>query len=63
MIAMVDIQAMNSESSWDFRGIQELTVSHEYNKEGYITGKANFKHLELIKKDIEKIKLIRNLIL
>ena len=46
--------AMNSESSWDFRGNQELAASHSYNKEGYIIEKADFQYLELIKYDIEQ---------
>ena len=45
---------MNSESSWDFRGNQELAASHSYNKEGYIIEKADFQYLELIKYDIEQ---------
>lgn len=44
---------MNEESSWDFRDKQELVVSCEYNKEGYIIRKADFEYLELIKNDIE----------
>ena len=46
--------AMKCENSWDFRDNQELTISHAYNKEGYITEKANFQYLELMKHDIEK---------
>ena len=45
---------MDSEDSWDFREGQELIVSNEYNNEGYVIEKADFRYLELIKKDIEK---------
>ena len=45
---------MNSDSSWDFRDCQELVVGHEYNEEGFIIEKADFKYLELIKQDIEQ---------
>ena len=45
---------MNSQSSWDFRDQQELIVSHEYNKEGFIIENADHQYLELIKGDIER---------
>ena len=45
---------MNAASSWDFRDDQELAMSQEYNKEGYIIDKGNPVYLELIKADIEK---------
>ena len=44
---------MNEKSSWDFRDSQELAASYEYSKEGYIIEKAELRHLELIKNDIE----------
>ena len=46
--------AMNRESSWDFRDREELVVGHEYNEEGFIIKKADFRYLELIKHDIEQ---------
>ena len=46
---------MNSESSWDFRENKELAASHAYNKEGYIIEKADYRYLELIKQDIERV--------
>ena len=46
--------AMQKSSSWDFRDTQELSASHEYNKEGYIIRAADLQHLELLKNDIEQ---------
>ena len=44
---------MRGETSWDFRGSQELLLSDTYAKEGYVIEDADFEHLEYMKNAIE----------
>lgn len=45
---------MAKRATWDFRDKQELILCDAYQRDGYVIERADYKYLELLKKDIEE---------